>query len=340
MTDTTWITNKPILGNPWGNPIPPGTPPIPPGTITIKEPDGGSASAPDGKPVTFTPCEAKYTLEQVVLPREIREQIDDLVFLASPGIHKLLYEDWELSKIDPEGESTAFLFYGPPGTGKTMCVQAFARALKKQIIDVSYAEIESKYVGETSKNIVAAFRAAADNNAVLFFDEADSILGSRMSNVTQSADQAVNVSRATMLKQLDGFKGIVAFATNFSKNIDSAFVRRIDKHIHIPLPNDEARQAIWKKMVSSKVPGRESLDWDKLVQESEGFAGGDIKNAVVNSLVRIARLEETQRFASTDIFIKEIERGREALRNVGKSPREEPKVTTEIVPLNSGKEEL
>ena len=123
-----------------------------------------------------------------------------------------------------------------------------------------------------------------------------------------------------MLKQLDAFDGIVAFATNLSKNFDTAFVRRIAQHIEIPLPNEEGRRAIWEKMISQKVPGRETLPWDRLVAESEGFAGGDIKNAVVNALAYAASLEGEYRRVSEEIFLQEIANVHNAKRNVGNSP--------------------
>jgi SpoVK/Ycf46/Vps4 family AAA+-type ATPase len=267
------------------------------------------------KSISFIPRQPLYTFDQIILPEPVRLQ---LRVLRSRIInHKLLYDDWELGKIDPQGRHVAFNLYGVPGTGKTMCVEALASELDKMVIDISYAEIESKYVGDTGKNITAAFNAASESNALLFFDEADSILGRRMTNVTQAADHGVNVARAVMLKQLDSFDGIVAFATNLSKNFDNAFVRRIAQHIEIPLPDEEGRRMLWEKMVSLKVPGRENLDWNRLVCESGGFSGGDIKNVVVNGLANTASLEESQRTATTEIFITEIGHILNTKQNVG-----------------------
>lgn len=268
--------------------------------------------------ISFIPRKPMYTFEQVILPDTVRSQFRTLK--SRIANHRLLYEDWELDKIDPQGKHIAFNLYGVPGTGKTMCVEALAHELGKDVIDISYAEIESKYVGDTGKNITSAFLAASENNALLFFDEADSILGRRMTNVTQAADHGVNVARAVMLKQLDAFDGIVAFATNLSKNFDTAFVRRIAQHIEIPLPNEAGRRTLWEKMISPKVPGREQLDWNRLVADSEGFAGGDIKNAVVNALAHIASFKEEERRASNAVFIQEIANVHHAKKNVGNAP--------------------
>ena len=90
------------------------------------------------------------------------------------------------------------------------------------IIKVGIAEIESKLMGETSKNIQQVFSDAHAQSAVLFFDEADTLLGKRLSSVTQGVDNEVNAMRSTMLIELEKFNGIVIFATNFAKNYDEA----------------------------------------------------------------------------------------------------------------------
>jgi SpoVK/Ycf46/Vps4 family AAA+-type ATPase len=286
----------PLLGAPGGTREPP-----------PKPEESGSA--------LFVPRKPLYSFEQIVLPGTVRTQF--AVLKSRIKNHRLLYGEWELDKIDPQGRHIAFNLYGVPGTGKTMCVEAVAHELGKAVIDVNYAELESKYVGETGKNITAAFKAADESGALLFFDEADSILGRRMTHVTQAADHGVNVARAVMLKQLDRFEGIVAFATNLARNFDTAFVRRIAQHIEIPLPDGRGREAIWLKMVSPKVPGRDTLDWARLVEESAGFAGGDIKNAAVNALARLADVDAGSRSARTEWFIEEVRLVANAKRHVG-----------------------
>ena len=168
------------------------------------------------------------------------------------------------------------------GTGKTFAAEAIANELGMSIIRANYAEIESKYVGETPKNIKAAFQKAREAGAVLFFDEADSILGKRLSNVRQSTDHAVNVSRSVMLLELDSFDGVTIFATNLAANYDSAFVRRILGHIAMPLPDAAARRQLWLLHLPARLPADLSnAQLGELVAASEGLAGGDILNAVL-----------------------------------------------------------
>ena len=272
----------------------------------------GAAARPNRVFSTRTP---RVRLADIVLPAVTRAAIGTLVDRVTH--HELLYDHWELSRIDPSGRCQAINFYGLPGTGKTLCAEALAAELGRGMIEVNYAEIESKYVGETPKNICQAFDQAAAENAVLFFDEADSILGRRMTNVSQAADQAVNVTRAVMLKQLDAFPGVVVFATNLARNFDSAFVRRILFHIEVAPPGLDERRLLWKRMVSSRVPGSESLDWDRLAAESEGLVGGEIKNAVIIALSNLAPRVSAGERLSLEGMLSAVARVRHAKENVG-----------------------
>lgn len=115
-------------------------------------------------------------------------------------------------------------FYGKAGTGKSMTAEAVAKALNKKVYHINYFELESKYVGETPKNIRRAFECATRDDAVLIFDEADSFLGKRLSSVTQSADYGVNITRSVLLMELEKFSGVVVFTTNLISNYDEACV--------------------------------------------------------------------------------------------------------------------
>ncbi|MFT3983731.1 MAG: AAA family ATPase [Lachnospiraceae bacterium] len=224
----------------------------------------------------------KKTLEDLVLPEAARQQIDSL--LHKVKLHKILYINFGLGKVDLSGGRTAINLYGPPGTGKSVTAEAIANALDKPMIRVNYAEIESKFVGETPKNIKEAFQFAKENDAILFFDEADSILGKRLSNVSQSTDHAVNVSRSVMLLELDSFCGVTLFATNFMSNYDSAFVRRIIGHIEMPLPNEQGIIQLYQKMIPFEYP--KSITDEELYEiadHSKGLSGAEILNVIINA---------------------------------------------------------
>jgi len=263
----------------------------------------------------YIPRDPLYVLADIILPENVITQFNNMFSLIK--YHDELYNEWGLSEIDKRGKRIAINLYGPPGTGKTMSAEAIAAYFDKKIIEVSYAEIESKYVGETPKNITASFMKAKEVDAVLFFDEADSILGKRMTNVTQAADHGVNVSRAVMLKQLDQFDGIVIFATNLAKNYDSAFVRRILYNVELPIPDYSALTKLWDKLIPDKVPGKKGLSFTELAKESEGLTGGDIKNAVVMSLSEAIQRDKKSKKVTFDDIKKSIAYINKAKKEVG-----------------------
>ncbi len=252
----------------------------------------------------FVPQKPLYSLDRLILSDETMQNIQHALALLEE--QKLIYETWNLQSIDRTGKKVALNFYGEPGTGKTLAAEAIANALGRDILVVSYAELESKYVGETPKNIKAAFQKAAQTGAVLFFDEADSILGKRLTNVTQATDHSVNLTRSTTLMELDRFNGIVIFASNLVQNYDSAFLRRMIAHIEFPLPNLEQRIKIWKAHLPPQLPIESDLNFERLAFASEGASGGDIKNAVLLSASYAATKPKAKQVICEADFIKAI----------------------------------
>jgi SpoVK/Ycf46/Vps4 family AAA+-type ATPase len=261
---------------------------------------------------TFVPQSPSKCLEDVILPSTVKSRIE--AALNRIRYHDKLYYDWNLKKIDPQGRRVAINFFGPPGTGKTFCAEAIAHHLQKQIISVNYAEIESKYVGETPKNITAAFKKAKETDSVLFFDEADSILGKRLTSVTQSADHGVNVSRSVMLLQLDSFDGVVIFASNLPENYDGAFVRRILAHVEFELPDEACRTRLWEYLLPAEVPREVDVNPEWLASQSDGLSGGDILNVVkLAASQAVARIDHDCKIFQKDILnaISQVQVGKQ-----------------------------
>ncbi|MBV7440055.1 ATP-binding protein [Weeksellaceae bacterium TAE3-ERU29] len=275
---------------------------------------GKEKKAKNGETI-FKAQKPKYSLDRVILPKEVKEEIE--LSLTLIEYQKHIYDYWGFSEVDAKPK-LILNFYGPPGTGKTMVSQAIANELGQNILAVNYAEIESKYVGDAPKNLFKAFRVAEEEKAVLFFDEADSFLGKRIENVSNSSDQAVNSLRSQMLILLEDFEGVVIFATNLVKNYDKAFESRILKHIHFDLPTKEVREKIIFSTIPSGVPFSEEVDKDNLCKElaeiSEGFSGRDIKNAVLESLT-IAVKEDKDRVKSS-AFTKGFESTKDKLQKL------------------------
>lgn len=125
-----------------------------------------------------------------------------------------------------------------------MAAEAIAHKLGKKILKVSYADVESKYHGEGPKMVKSIFLAAKNNDAVLFFDEADSLLSKRLTSVSQGSEQAINSMRSQLLICLEEFRGIVIFATNLVINYDQAFLTRLIS-VEFKNPDVDTRKVIW-----------------------------------------------------------------------------------------------
>ena len=224
------------------------------------------------------------------MPKDTKDRI--LSDLNSIKCQDLIYNQWGFSEVESKPKSI-LNFFGPPGTGKTMCAHAIAKMLDKPLLALNYSEIESKYVGDAAKNLKKAFDTATELGAVMFFDEADSFLGKRIENVSHGSDQALNSLRSQMLILLEEFEGVVLFATNLVTNFDKAFESRILDHIKLELPNKEARAAIIDKMLPSKMPLDHRFTQEELLEASDlidGFAGREIKNAILTMLLDKASL--------------------------------------------------
>ena len=230
---------------------------------------------------------ARRTFADVILPPRTRAALDEA--LSQVRSHELIFTHWGLGERHTTGLGLAFNFAGPPGTGKTICAEAIATSLGKRLLSVRYAEMESMWIGETPKNVAAVFRMASEQDAVLFFDEADSIASRRSTGATQGGYQREsNTVVNTLLKELETFNGVVIFATNLAVNFDPAFERRIRTHVMFEMPGVEEREKIWKVQIHpEKTPLASDVNFRSLSERYE-VSGGDIKNAVLKAATMAA----------------------------------------------------
>lgn len=240
----------------------------------------------------YIPVEPLYSFDRVILPKDVLEKIEEAIGILE--CENKVFNEWGLYEIQPH-PSTSLSFYGPSGTGKTMAAEAIAHKLGKKILKVSYADVESKYHGEGPKMVKAIFLAAQNNDAVLFFDEADSLLSKRLTSVSQGSEQAINSMRSQLLICLEEFRGIVIFATNLVINYDQAFLTRLIS-VEFKNPDTETRKTIWDvhvrplddgKKHQLNIPLGDDVDTFALAEQYD-FAGREIRNAVVSACVSVA----------------------------------------------------
>jgi SpoVK/Ycf46/Vps4 family AAA+-type ATPase len=238
-----------------------------------------------GRRGTIDTIVPRRTFQDVVLPPVTRRTLDEA--LTQVHSYELIFDTWGLGERHPTGTALAFNFAGPSGTGKTICAEAIAHVLNKRLLLVRYSELESMWFGETPKNVSAVFRLAEDENAVLFFDEADAIASSRSSDASQGMQRETNTVVSVLLQELERFDGVVIFATNLAANFDPAFERRIRTHVLFELPGLEERERIWQVQLHSRTPLAPDVDFRELAERFP-VSGGDIRNAVLKAALAAA----------------------------------------------------
>ncbi len=201
------------------------------------------------------------------------------------------------------------LLYGPPGTGKTLLAKAVANEAQSNFISIKGPELLNKYVGESEKGVREVFEKARSNApTVIFFDEIDSIAGERGQRMGDSGVGERVVSQ--LLTELDGLETledvVVIATTNRPDLIDSALLRpgRLDRHVHVPVPDEDARRAIFAVHTRNK-PLADDVDLDELAAQTDGYVGADIEAAC-----REASMTATRE------FINSVDR-EEAAKSVG-----------------------
>jgi hypothetical protein len=216
--------------------------------------------------------------EELVLPEPQREQLRSISAY-------LRHRDRVLSQWGYDAvvgtQGMKVLFAGESGTGKTMAAQVIATDLGLDVFRVDLATVVSKYIGETERNLDRIFAAAEGSNAILFFDEADALFGKR-SEVKDAHDRYANIEVAYLLQRMESYPGAVVLATNYRRNIDEAFLRRLDFAIDFPFPETPDRARIWARLLPDAAPVAPDVDVDALAARFE-LAGGSIRNCSLSA---------------------------------------------------------
>jgi transitional endoplasmic reticulum ATPase len=196
---------------------------------------------------------------------------------------------FSVTRTDPP---SGVLLYGPPGTGKTLLARALAGESEVNFIHVNGPELLDRYVGESEKAVRKVFdRARQASPSIVFLDEVDAIAG-RRGEGHEVTERVVS----QLLTEMDGLESnpnvVVLAATNRRSVLDPALLRpgRLESHVEVPLPDEEARRAI----LGVHVDGRpvEEIDLDELATETEGYSGAELE-----ALVREASMRAIRAFA-------------------------------------------
>ncbi len=252
--------------------------------------------------------EPRHELAELILHPGVKQQILD--GLRAIRIRDQLEEVWIISRLQPQHGRCILNFYGPPGTGKSRAALGVAHRLGQPLYQVDYSSVISKYLGDTAKHIKLAFERATHHGAVLFLDEADSLLSKRVS-LDESCATSINQNRNCLMKELDRFEGVVVMTTNLFGNYDDALLRRVQRHIEFRLPDASMRRELFTLHLPN--PERVKANLRSLAEQSRGLSGGDILNICLNAIHAGSRDPDPAKWLVTEaMLLREIKRAKAA----------------------------
>jgi SpoVK/Ycf46/Vps4 family AAA+-type ATPase len=257
--------------------------------------------------------EPRYSWADMVLPDTKLNQLRSIAnrIKYRPVVHR----DWGFGDKHTRGKGLTVLFTGPPGTGKTMAAEILARELSLNLFQIDLSTVVSKYIGETEKHLSSIFNEAEMTQSLLFFDEADSLFGKR-TEVKDAHDRYANMEVNYLLQRIEQYQGLVVLSTNMQRNVDEAFLRRMQEVVEFPFPDESLREQIWRAHFPPNAPKSSDIDFGFLARQFK-LSGGHIRNVVTNAAYLAAG---TQRPISMADIIQSLKgefqkQGKLAIRN-------------------------
>jgi vacuolar protein-sorting-associated protein 4 len=227
------------------------------------------------------------------------------------------------------------LLHGPPGCGKTMIAKATAGDVEATFFNISAATLVSKWLGESEKLVKRLYELAKEKQpSIIFIDEVDSLTQARGEG-ENDAMRRVKTQLLTSMEGLSSKKGdrvVTVGATNVPWEIDSAFRRRFQRRIFVPLPDYDAREVIFK-INSRGIDLNPDINFEELANGTEGYSGSDIANICREAVMAPIRdLDSSNMITDINVIARPVEQQDYlgALESVKKSvsSRELEKFTT------------
>ncbi|MBQ9244296.1 MAG: ATP-binding protein [Proteobacteria bacterium] len=221
-------------------------------------------------------------LKDIVLSEDIRKVLNEIINYAKYS--ETVMRDWGFAKYNTSGAGLSVLLSGVPGTGKTLTALVLAHELGRALYVVDLSRVVDKYIGETEKKLAQIFDEAERSQAMLLFDEADSLFAKR-TDVKSSNDRYANLEVNYLLQRLEAYRGVSILTTNFGGGLDEALARRIQFKIDFPMPDAAQRTLLWQKLIPPGAPCASDIDFGAIAEHFE-MSGGHIKNAVFRASIQ------------------------------------------------------
>ena len=198
------------------------------------------------------------------------------------------------------------LLQGPPGTGKTLLAKAVASSTKSTFIEVVGSELVQKFIGEGAKLVKEIFQLAREKApTIIFIDELDALAAKRI-DIGTSGEREVQRTFMQLLAEIDGFKPLgsvkIIGCTNRKDILDPAILRpgRLDRHIEVPLPNEEGIKEIFR-IHTSKMSLDKKISLPKVYSKMKGMSGAEIR-AVATEAGYFAIRSDRTKIIETDLL--------------------------------------
>lgn len=147
--------------------------------------------------------------------------------------------------------------------------------------------------------------------STIFFDEIDSLAGSRGAANEHEASRRVKTELMVQMDGVDSSSGdgeddsaeggagrktvIVLAATNMPWDLDEALRRRLEKRVYIALPEAAGRKELFRINMKD-VELETDVDLEELAERSAGYSGADIANVCRDaSMMSVRRIMEQAR---------------------------------------------
>jgi hypothetical protein len=140
----------------------------------------------------------------------------------------------------------ALLFDGKSAAAAAV---AMAKQLHRDLFRIDLSAVVSRFIGETEKNLARVIAEARTRDAILLFDEADTLFGKR-TGVTDAHDRFSNLELDHLLRAMTEHAGLAVLVSKPRLRLSMMLQRRVSVY------EFSASNATSRKHVRSRSPSR------------------------------------------------------------------------------------